>query len=650
LKPNFTMENTEKKYLKLLLFILLVAAALRFWDFWNIPFMHDELSAMSRLTFQNISDLIKYGVVLNDTHPAGVQVFMYYWVMLVGEREVWVKLPFLLSGLASVFLVFKIGNLWFDRTTGLISAAMVATLQFFIMYGQIARPYTSGLFFTLVMVYYWSKYFFVAPKIRYLFVFSVFGGLSAYNHHFSLLFAALVGLSGVFFVKKNQLIQYALAGLGIFVLYIPHLPIFFHQLEQGGIGGVGGWLAKPTPGFFADFFSWLIHFSFIGGGVLALVLVFLLFRKGRFQSYDFPFRKRVVLILWFALPLVIGYIYSIRVNPILQFSLLIFGTPYLFMLVFSFHKKLDLKALWGVVLVLMTVNIGTLVFERDYYRIFYRQPYNELFKAAVREQNKGDVFIIDNIIPYIHGYYFRKYGVEIPYFTKRNKELALSDFNRKVASIVQSRVVTQGLTGEELQLVRSYFPYQVSYDCGFTYETYVLSKRPEDKTKPTCRLLASYSADSTPGKFNVKPELKVFDTLTGKPRLRMTEQTEWGFSADLIFDSLQIDPGEVVDAQIYVEASDQVGGAVLAGYITRAGEVVYWTSAPFQRFVFKPGEEIGVFLTIDLSGALKKNFDTKDLILHYKVWNNHKQGNFYIDSMKVFERPGNPEKYTLYYR
>ncbi len=644
------METTEKNYRKLLLFILIVAAALRFWNFWNIPFMHDELSAMSRLTFQHFSDLIKYGVVLNDTHPAGVQVLMYYWVMLVGEREAWVKLPFLLSGVAAVFFVYKIGALWFDKANGLLSAALVASLQFFIMYGQIARPYTSGLFFTLVMVYYWSKYFFVAPRIRYLVVFSVFGGLSAYNHHFSLLFAALVGLSGVFFVKKEQLIPYSLAGLGIFVLYIPHLPIFFHQLEQGGIGGVGGWLAKPTPKFFTDFFSWLLHFSMIGGVVFVVILAYLLFKKGRFPTHDFPYRKRMVLALWFALPLAIGYGYSIWVNPILQFSLLIFGMPYLIMLVFSFHKEVDVRRLWGVVLVLMTVNVGTLIFQRHYYHIFYRQPYEELFKTAVEAQRKGDVFIIDNSIPYIHGYYFRKYGEEIPYFTKRNKELSLSDFNRRVANIRQTRVVVQGLTGEELQLVRSYFPYQISYEYGFTYETYVLSKVPFDTTPPAYRLLACYSADTTVGTFLINPALEKLDTLTGRKRLLMTCEMEWGFSVDLIFDSLHISPGSVVDAQIQVEAADRVGGAVLAGYVTRANEVVYWSAAPFSRYEFKKGEEISAFLTIDLSSALKKNQDTKDLVLHFKVWNNHKQGTYFIDSMKVLERPGNPDKYSLYYR
>jgi hypothetical protein len=97
-----SMVYKENRTLFFLLLIILSAAILRFWAFPDIPFMHDELSALSRLQLQSFSDLIRYGVVLNDTHPAGVQVFLYYWVKLGGESEWWVKLPFLLSGVASV--------------------------------------------------------------------------------------------------------------------------------------------------------------------------------------------------------------------------------------------------------------------------------------------------------------------------------------------------------------------------------------------------------------------------------------------------------------------------------------------------------------------------------------------------------------------
>ncbi len=79
LKHNLTKKNDF--YQKLLseqtalLLILIVAAALRFWDLWELPFMHDEFSALFRTQYDSFSDLIRLGVVQNDSHPAGVQVF-----------------------------------------------------------------------------------------------------------------------------------------------------------------------------------------------------------------------------------------------------------------------------------------------------------------------------------------------------------------------------------------------------------------------------------------------------------------------------------------------------------------------------------------------------------------------------------------------
>jgi len=214
--------------------------------------MHDELSALSRLQFDNFTDLIREGVMLGDTHPAGVQVFLYYWTAFVGTSEILVKLPFIISGI-SIWISYLIGKLWFDGTTGLLTAVYISSLQFFVMYSQIARPYVSGLLITLLMVYLWSLYFFKKRKSIYLILYVLFGAMAAYNHHFSLLFAAIVGVSGLFLVKKKDLIPYTISGFAIFVLYIPHLHIFFSQLGQEGIGGAGGWLAKPEPIFFFNF-------------------------------------------------------------------------------------------------------------------------------------------------------------------------------------------------------------------------------------------------------------------------------------------------------------------------------------------------------------------------------------------------------------
>lgn len=183
------------------------------------------------------------------------------------------KLPFILSGISAVYLLYLIGKEWYNETVGLLSAAFLASLQFAIMYSQLARPYTSGLFLSLLMVYFWSLLVRTPSKNfnRNLIFFMLSASLCAYNHHFSLLFAALVGVSGLFFIQKNYLIKYVLSGVGILVLYLPHLSVFLHQLSMGGIEE---WLAKPQNDFFFDYMAYAFHYSYLVFAAIAGLIIY----------------------------------------------------------------------------------------------------------------------------------------------------------------------------------------------------------------------------------------------------------------------------------------------------------------------------------------------------------------------------------------
>ena len=65
----------------ILLIILVISAVLRMYNFSDLPFTHDEFSALSRLDFDNFSALIHEGIKI-DGHPAGVQVFLFYWTKI----------------------------------------------------------------------------------------------------------------------------------------------------------------------------------------------------------------------------------------------------------------------------------------------------------------------------------------------------------------------------------------------------------------------------------------------------------------------------------------------------------------------------------------------------------------------------------------
>ena len=95
---------SKKLDLILLAVIMVVAALLRLWKLGQVPFMHDEFSALLRTRFDNFHDFIQQGV-MPDSHPLGVQLFLWGWVRLVGWSELWVKLPFALMGIASIYLI-----------------------------------------------------------------------------------------------------------------------------------------------------------------------------------------------------------------------------------------------------------------------------------------------------------------------------------------------------------------------------------------------------------------------------------------------------------------------------------------------------------------------------------------------------------------
>ena len=175
----------------ILLLILIISITLRFFNYFEIPFTYDEFSAFFRLNFDNFCELIDKGVKI-DAHPAGIHVLMYYWSKIFGNSEWIIKLPFTIFGIVSIYLIYKIAKVWFNETVGLISASYLATIQFTVMYSQIARPYISGMFFSLLMIYYWSQLIKKPDKnlIKNTGLFILGASLCAYNHHFSLLFAS----------------------------------------------------------------------------------------------------------------------------------------------------------------------------------------------------------------------------------------------------------------------------------------------------------------------------------------------------------------------------------------------------------------------------------------------------------------------------
>src|SRR5215467_7596776 len=120
----------------LLLLILVVGAVLRFIYFDRCPYTHDEISSLTRAHYGSFSELIEKGVK-PDTHPPLLQIFLQYYTKIFGTEEMVVKFPFVICGMLSILMVYLITSKWFGQAAGLLSAAVVSTIQYTVMYSVI---------------------------------------------------------------------------------------------------------------------------------------------------------------------------------------------------------------------------------------------------------------------------------------------------------------------------------------------------------------------------------------------------------------------------------------------------------------------------------------------------------------------------------
>ena len=361
--------------------ILLVAAILRLWDLGSVPFMHDEFSALSRTSYSSISDLLREGVMINDSHPAGVQIFLYLLVKIFGWNELFLKLPFTLMGIASVYLVFKIGQQWFNTNVGLISAAFFTISELFIFYSQLIRPYSPGLFFILLFVYFWNRLLFLdekpSPSVCIGFVLSAF--ISSQIHNFSLAQAGLIWASGLLFLKKDNKTltkTYLLCGVAALILFLPTSKIFYYQLFVRG--GIGGWLSMPELSFVCDFLKYSLNYShlLIFGSIIIILYPFLTNKINN----DKRIGLRIAGIMWFIIPLTLAFVYSKMKEPILQFSTMIFSFPFLIIVLCSFYDKIrvSLSEKYIITGFILIAGITSLIIDRQYYKQVYNQGFDQI--------------------------------------------------------------------------------------------------------------------------------------------------------------------------------------------------------------------------------------------------------------------------------
>lgn len=630
--------------------VLLVATGLRFYRIWDVPFRHDEFSALFRLHYDSFSELIWEGIAI-DGHPAGVQVFLFYWIKLVGANTVLVKLPFVLAGIASVWVCYEIGKRWFGKTSGLLSAAFLAVLQYDIHFSLQARPYAPGLLFVLLALLYLTKYYQQSEGKPYWMLagFAVNSALAAYMHHFSMMQAAIVAVAGLFLFKGQRLKTYLIACLGAVLLYVPHLPITLAQMK---IGGIESWLGKPDLLFFYNYYASVFHYSFLFGGLSLLIVIFLRVKEPLIQGKSrwFWIFSAIASII----PPLAGYIYSVFVSSVLMQSVLLFSLPFLFFFLFGFSQKISDTIRVIMVTGLLIFGSLTLIVTRKYYEVSTICSFESMLSMTLEFQNdfgaSGSVAYIHSIDKINNWYVDRN-----PDYQKLDLHYSWQeDLDSLLQSIESDAAIEYFVYGAQASCnptdvvrIQDAFPFLVKKEDFFDGSFYVFSRRNDDEGA-----MDLYSKSLL---FDFRQRAEFLD-ISDEELMKLNQEglefpeglfhfdsgREYGPLISIPLAKLECKPTDYIDlkAVLWIYPGDTE--AVLVSELKEGDAGRHWSGKSFAPEFGDTLQKLSIYQSIPLTSVKHfRRLSPGNTHLRVYFWNN-KEASFYIEELSIGVRKGNP--------
>jgi hypothetical protein len=593
-----------KQFLKensLLIFILCIGVAMRFYDFADWSLTNDELSALSRLQFDSLSSVIENGVRLDDMHPIGVQVFLWFWTKFFGLTPFVVRLPFVILGCLSLGLFYSIAKEWIGVNRALIALAIFSCSEFPILYSQLARPYSPGLFFSLLFVFAWTKIIFQNKKSGTAFtkwdLFLIIGGVGAmYSHYFSFLFVGLVGLAGLFFIKENKKrIFYLLAGAIMFLLYIPNLNVFVTHFSVGGLGGDGGWLGPPGKYAILEFFFYFLNDDWL----LVAYLIIIASAALILNKFQLVTRKMFFISLILGLlPALIAYFYSVFKNPVFQYSILVFGYPLILIAICSvidFRNQLVAKS---VVVLTLFLFFYSAVFSKKHYSTEQFAVFKELVedvKKYTDQYGEKDIeFTVNVIKPYYFNYYFDKDDIKPNFVQYRcNDNTTYKELDSILRCSTKKYFLhawSNNYHAPELEFrIRKYYPYLIKQDLHFNSGIYFFSKE-KSIEKNISTILFEERNDFEKNYWNLDEKLfkTTSDAISGKNVSIVDSILEYGATYTNSLQQIKLSKNKSLVVELNVQSSQLPASDKLMLVVeidSPKGDIKVWRSLQFQPFI-----------------------------------------------------------------
>jgi uncharacterized membrane protein len=394
--------------------ITVVAFILRAYriDFQSV--WYDELFSLSvsRLPFPDMNRMLIQDLV----HPPFHYYLMHWWFQVFGFGSLQARMLSLIPGVLAVLMIYELARYLFGRTTGLLSAFLLAGSQLTVMYAQEARPYSQCLLLVLTSAYCFLRGV-RENSVRFWIAFVLSAILLVYTHYYG--FFALGAIAAFALLQwKRYPISRAWVLSGVLGMMIAYTPWLASGLIREALYAPKFHLASPsssaapapaaehwyTPLTILNTFNngrpngvldsaplW----TFVLGGVLftlpaAIALMCLIRRRNRESGGPVEQANVVYLLLLSVIPIVVGLgiahfagIYAVR-----YFAFC--AAPY-YILVARGISLVRPAFRWGLILALLLYSGNAL---RANYTVLYKEDYRHAFDSIARDSQAGDCAVV----------------------------------------------------------------------------------------------------------------------------------------------------------------------------------------------------------------------------------------------------------------
>jgi mannosyltransferase len=455
MSTRLALDKHRFAVMALLVGIFFLGLGLRLYDLDGDSLWYDEVftSVMAQRDLPSALAIIASGGgATNANQMPLMYIVTHSFILLLGNSDFIVRLQAMLFGSLSILLAYKLGEILWARSEGLMGALLLAVNPYHVRYSQEARHYALMVFLALLSLVFLLKA--LEEKDKRLWIgFVLCTSLSLYNHYFAFLFLPAEVIFGTVVIVRNRLWrrrledppssvreQGALSGLAkralmfygslalVGATYVPWLAALQLAISKQQLGPQMTNAAPASLQSSLSFLSGLLA-DYVGaeGGILLLWVV--LFLLGLAKSGS---QRALLAALWVAIPLAFPLLvrtqqqfnprYLIFIVPVFLLTVgrgVVFGAQWLAARLGGSEGRRKWPRQLGFVLAALVFGILSAAPLRGYY-LMHKQDYRGAARYLRDHMAAGDIILADSLNPHRGGanqvtlslgYYLDSYGI-----------------------------------------------------------------------------------------------------------------------------------------------------------------------------------------------------------------------------------------------